>query len=535
MAASQEGCLIDKPWRSAGAPTPGGCTENQRLAIEELLARGTSGYQTQCAKNKLHPFLSHREVERCLREDGRAKSASGASDLGSSAMVDSSSLTYWPEQSEKEPPNLDLGWPLPSSFRGVTNATVHTQPPLEENETCIKNTVRKLIQNAQKVIAIVMDTFTDPDIFGDVVEAARKRWVPVYIIHDNENFPEFLAMCKHCKVDFDVVRKMRVRTLAGLTFSARTGKKLVGSLGERFMIVDGDKAITGSYSFTWTASRIDRHIMTLLSGQIVEKFDFEFRTLYAQSKPASTTTALPMLNHSLTNKGENNGPKASYGHRENGTRPKAANLAVRVTNPLYALVKQGMRKETLERKDSAPLSDAGANKTVERQITTPPAKTQSIEGRNPLSPQLVETDGRSNRQGAKPFGVPKVPDDVMKHKRETCFNFEDGKEVPCESKLAMSAITDTTATKRRANTLGKDFLENTKTMSKSTFQLNDESLQDGMNSAEPSVSENSENKPHEKDRLSIPPIYFPGQPLELLCLSICHNLSWADHISKLGS
>uniref|UniRef100_A0A8C4QMA2 Family with sequence similarity 83 member E n=1 Tax=Eptatretus burgeri TaxID=7764 RepID=A0A8C4QMA2_EPTBU len=423
MAASQFDCLVDKPWRSSGVPTPGACTEDQRLAIEKLLAQGISAYQTQCAKNKLHPFLSHREIERCLREDEGAKSRTLSSDSGSSKMIDSSSLTYWPEKSEKDLPELDLGWPVLNSFRGVTRATVHTQPPLEENELCIKNMVRKLIQNAQKVIAIVMDTFTDPDIFGDIMEAARKRWVPVYIIHDSANFPEFLAMCKHCKVDFDTVRV--IRTLSGLTFSARTGKKLVGSLGERFMIVDGDKAITGSYSFTWMASRIDRHIMTVLSGQIVEKFDFEFRTLYAQSQPASKTAALPLFNHPLTNKVETDGPKPSYGQKENGTRPKAANLAIRVTNPLYALVLQGVRKGTLERKETTALSDAGANKTLERQITLPPAKTRSIEGRKGTSPPLVEMAGRSDRKDSKPLEVPKVPDHVsnevfQKGFRSTC-------------------------------------------------------------------------------------------------------------------
>ena len=45
----------------------------------------------------------------------------------------------------------------------------------------------------------------------------------------------------------------------------------------------------------------------------------------------------------------------------------------------------------------------------------------------------------------------------------------------------------------------------------------------------------------QKDRLENPPIYFLNNPLEevlsfkLLGLSICHDLSWQSHISKLVS
>jgi len=40
-----------------------------------------------------------------------------------------------------------------------------------------------------------MDVFTDVDIFRDLLDAAYKRKVPVYIIIDTASVPCFLSMC----------------------------------------------------------------------------------------------------------------------------------------------------------------------------------------------------------------------------------------------------------------------------------------------------------------------------------------------------
>lgn len=47
-----------------------------------------------------------------------------------------------------------------------------------------------------QIIAVVMDQFTDRDIFRDIVDAAYKRRIPVYIILDEEGSVLFLEMCK---------------------------------------------------------------------------------------------------------------------------------------------------------------------------------------------------------------------------------------------------------------------------------------------------------------------------------------------------
>lgn len=47
-----------------------------------------------------------------------------------------------------------------------------------------------------QVIAVVMDLFTDGEIFQDIVDAASKRRVPVYIILDEAGVKYFLEMCQ---------------------------------------------------------------------------------------------------------------------------------------------------------------------------------------------------------------------------------------------------------------------------------------------------------------------------------------------------
>ncbi len=51
-----------------------------------------------------------------------------------------------------------------------------------------------------QVIAVVMDIFTDVDLFCDLLEASNKRRVPVYILLDEKNLSYFLDMCSELDV-----------------------------------------------------------------------------------------------------------------------------------------------------------------------------------------------------------------------------------------------------------------------------------------------------------------------------------------------
>ncbi|MBN3279121.1 FA83D protein, partial [Polyodon spathula] len=109
------------------------------------------------------------------------------------------------------------------------------------------------------VIALVMDSLTDLDIFKDLQEACTKRRVPVYILLDQSCLPSFLQMCKSLNVRLD---ELQVRIPSLLC-----------------------QVATGSYRFTWTDGRLNSSNLLELSGQVSEHFDEQFRILYAQSKP----------------------------------------------------------------------------------------------------------------------------------------------------------------------------------------------------------------------------------------------------------
>ncbi|NWU95790.1 FA83D protein, partial [Upupa epops] len=139
-----------------------------------------------------------------------------------------------------------------------------------------------------QVIALVMDAFTDIDIFGDLQDAYKNRKVPVYILLDQDFVPHFLEMCKNLGVCPEQESLLRVRGLTGNTYYMRSGAKIVGKVHEKFMLIDCIRVTTGSYSFTWSDGKLNSSNLLLLSGQVVEEFDLQFRILYAQSMPINT-------------------------------------------------------------------------------------------------------------------------------------------------------------------------------------------------------------------------------------------------------
>ncbi|MBN3306812.1 FA83G protein, partial [Amia calva] len=254
-------------------------SEEQRLALEALLTGGPDLFLKVIDKHKVRPFLSQPELEVLARNVERYEPGShSATDAGPDAG-ESVSLQYWPDLSDVTCPELDMGWPDCASYRGVTRAYVYTQPPME-GQTHIKEVVRKMIVQASKVIAVVMDIFTDVDIFKDLLDASFKRRVPVYIILEATGIRHFLDMCERAGMHKGHLKNLRVRSIGGTAFYTRSSKKVHGQLSQKFMFVDGDRSMSGSYSFTWTASRLDRNVITVLSGQAAETFDKQFQELY---------------------------------------------------------------------------------------------------------------------------------------------------------------------------------------------------------------------------------------------------------------
>ncbi|XP_019905382.3 protein FAM83F [Esox lucius] len=263
-------------------------SEEQRAAVEQLLKNGDGAFKMRLKEDNLTDFLSAREIKEIRRtfkqydtndEERWGESNTKTNDTKADSGVHS---TYWPQMSDTEVPPLDIGWPNGGFFRGVTRVAVHTHPP-KEKAPHIKEVVRRLIQEANKVIAIVMDLLTDVQILQDLLDAASRRSVAVYILLDAGGGPHFLDMCCRLQIGAHHLRNIRTRTIQGTGFGLSFGR-LPGSLCSKYMLVDGEKVAFGTYSFSWSSSRMDRNMITIMTGQVVDFFDRDFRELYAVSE-----------------------------------------------------------------------------------------------------------------------------------------------------------------------------------------------------------------------------------------------------------
>ncbi|GAA6067907.1 protein FAM83F-like isoform X2 [Tachysurus ichikawai] len=153
------------------------------------------------------------------------------------------------------------------------------------------------------------------------------------------------------KVCAPQVKNVCVRMVRGCGLALSFGK-LPGSLSSKYMLVDGEKVMFGSYSFTWTSSRMNRNTITVMSGHVVDFFDSDFRELYAVSekvdlyqefhipKPPRHTMPTPLLKAPPT--ATQPAPPASTSRFQVSLgESKQVNLKVpahKYHNPKYALV-----------------------------------------------------------------------------------------------------------------------------------------------------------------------------------------------------
>ncbi|XP_028310056.1 protein FAM83F [Gouania willdenowi] len=264
-------------------------SEEQRAALEKLLRGGDGAFKMRLKEDNIKDFLCAREVKMLRKSvmeydtDSDGESADQEKSKGSSNADSGVHSTYWPQMSDTEVPALDIGWPGSSGvYKGVTRVSVYTHPP-KESGPHIKEVVRRLIQDSHLTIAIVMDLLTDLLILQDLLDAASRRGVAVYLVLEAKGVPHFLDMCSRLQVTAMHLRNLRVRMVKGAGLALSFGK-LPGSLCSKYMLVDGEKVMFGSYSFTWCSSRIDRNTIAVMSGHIVDFFDNDFRELYAVSE-----------------------------------------------------------------------------------------------------------------------------------------------------------------------------------------------------------------------------------------------------------
>ncbi|XP_045299582.1 protein FAM83C [Leopardus geoffroyi] len=281
---------LKRPWWREASPLVLQHSEAARLAADALLERGEAAYLRVISEERELPFLSALDVDYMTSHvhggpelsEAQGLEASGPDRL--SLLSEITSGTYFPMASDIDPPDLDLGWPEVPQATGFspTQAVVHFQRDKAKN---IKDLLRFLISQARTVVAVVMDIFTDMELLCDLMEASSRRGVPVYLLLAQEHLRHFLEMCYKMDLNGGHLPNMRVRSTCGDTYCSKAGRRFTGQALEKFVIIDCEQVVAGSYSFTWLCSQAHTSMVLQLRGRIVEDFDREFRCLYAESRP----------------------------------------------------------------------------------------------------------------------------------------------------------------------------------------------------------------------------------------------------------
>ncbi|XP_004580766.2 protein FAM83A [Ochotona princeps] len=264
--------------------------ESARLATDALLDGGPEAYRRALNQEGEVDFLSSVEaqyIQAWAKEPHCASdAAAGAAEAGPKAL-DASSLqsgTYFPVASEGSEPALLHTWAAAEKpyLQEKSTATVYFQTDKHNN---LRDLVRRCIARSSQVLAILMDVFTDVEIFCDLLEAANKRRVFVCVLLDQAGVALFQEMCDKLQISDGHLKNMSVRSVTGEVYCAKSGRKFAGQVQEKFIISDWRLVLSGSYSFTWLCGHVHRNILSKFTGQAVEPFDEEFRHLYASSKP----------------------------------------------------------------------------------------------------------------------------------------------------------------------------------------------------------------------------------------------------------
>uniref|UniRef100_A0A3Q1EJW4 Family with sequence similarity 83 member G n=1 Tax=Acanthochromis polyacanthus TaxID=80966 RepID=A0A3Q1EJW4_9TELE len=396
MALSQIQCLDDNhvnPRTHESKPEFFYC-EDQRLALEALLRDGREGFGKCLESRGLRGFLSDPELEVLVRTVEPYDPGCELFPEGEEDEPTPLSLHYWPEMSDTSIPHMDLGWPDSDGYRGVTRTTVYTQPPME-GQAHIKEVVRKMIAQAQKVIAVVMDVFTDVDIFRDLLDASFKRKVSVYILLERTALPHFLSMCQRANMHTGHRKNLRVRCTGGADFFTRSCTKIRGRMGHRFMFIDGDKAMSGSYCFTWMSSRLDRNLITVTTGQAVDGFDRLFRFLYA------TSSSVDLRQIDMEPE-----PEPDPLPQPTVVAPPSAAVARKLINPKYALVATSSPSPTTSVDSPKETQDLDNSKKNKRK------KALEVDA-PPLHPGLVDLEKACLISYLPTWPEPDPPSDVI--------------------------------------------------------------------------------------------------------------------------
>ena len=212
--------------------------ESARLATDALLDGGLDAYHEALTKDGEVDFLSCKEKDYILGNlsdtvSGNSKDDEDNKDAPEASGSLCDSQTYFPSATESTPTevavedwshhlqeetSVDVHFQTNGSARMkdllrefISKATTVSCQVFAKNKTsfCARNNTKifhskisRFTENlCIQVLAIVMDTFSDIEIFCDILEAMRKRNVFVYLLLDHLNLPIFVEMCNNLQVN----------------------------------------------------------------------------------------------------------------------------------------------------------------------------------------------------------------------------------------------------------------------------------------------------------------------------------------------
>ncbi|XP_030586025.1 protein FAM83E [Archocentrus centrarchus] len=217
--------------------------ERERGAVEKLLSEGPEAFYSSLIKERSGCFLSSEEVSQLPRwvqnyhfNEPQVQQENGVKSI---SEIEDFCSSYFPCHSDLPVPDLELGWPEKFPLVEIPSVTVHISPPAE-GEPSVREIIRRHLQKARQLIAIVTDGLTDGAIIGDL-HGAASRGVSVYIILNQRSIQEKFLLNRLQQ------QNIRVRVIGGRSFGLRDGRKVVGEMKEKFLLLDLETVIHGSY------------------------------------------------------------------------------------------------------------------------------------------------------------------------------------------------------------------------------------------------------------------------------------------------
>lgn len=149
-------------------------------------------------------------------------------------------------------------------------------------------------------------------------------------------------------------------------------------------------------SFTWASSRLDRNLISVITGQAVETFDFQFRDLYLISRGVSLNK-VPMADEPIPDPIPQAAPV-----------PVPATVARKLINPKYALVATGIQESVA----SSDLNSSNKNSKTPTGLKLMKTSRRIIE-EPPVHPALVNMEKAYLIPYLPTWPEPDPPSDVI--------------------------------------------------------------------------------------------------------------------------